>query len=141
MPTGQPWWNRADADVTGQDAVEEAWFSGKRRVWISPADILVYYAVGHQYVFGIAEVIGRPYTRHGASWPLRLPVRLLHTVPDVLDGVYLPNLAMPSGKYYPDAIRQKAYVEIKDLRDYEAIVDALRDRLMQRTAPLVAAAQ
>jgi hypothetical protein len=95
--------------------------------------------VGHQYVFGVAEVVGRPYTRRDASWPLRLPVRLLHTVPDILDGVYLPSLPMPSGRYYPDAIRQKAYVEIKDVRDYETIVDALRDRLMQRTGPTVAA--
>ena len=123
--------NREEAEVTGQDAVEEAWFSGKRRVWISPADLLVYYAVGHQYVFGIAQVIGRPYTRRGASWPLRLPVRLLYTVPDILDGVHLPSLTMPSGKYYPDAIRQKAYVEINDLRDYEVIVETLRGNLMQ----------
>jgi hypothetical protein len=141
MPTGEPWWNRQDAEVTGQDAVEEAWFSGKRRVWISPADILVYYAVGHQYVFGIAEVVGRPYTRRGASWPLRLPVRLLHTVPDILDGVYLPGLPMPSGRYYPDAIRQKAYVEIKDTADYETIVNALQQRLMQPVSGLLASAR
>lgn len=130
MPTGQPWWERADAEVTGRDAVEEAWFSGKRRVWIQPGDILVYYAVGHQYVFGIAEVLGRPYTRREGAWPLRLPVRLLHTVPDILDGIHLPSLQMPSEKYFPDAIRQKAYVEIKDLRDYDLIVRTLTERLL-----------
>lgn len=130
MPVGRPWWLRDDAGVTGESALEEAWFSGKRRVWIAPGDVLVYYAVGHQYVFAIAEVVGRPYTRRdGSAWPLRLPVRLLFTVPDILDGVHLPSLPMPSGKRYQDAIRQKAYVEIKDPRDYGTIVAAIAEHL------------
>jgi hypothetical protein len=131
MPVGKPWWLREDAEVTGESALNEAWFSGKRNVWMQSGDVLVYYAVGHQYVFGIAEALGRTYLRRdGSAWPLRLPVRIHYTVPDILDGVHLPTLALPSGTYFPDTIRQKAYVEIKDPADYDAIVDALRTRLI-----------
>jgi hypothetical protein len=135
MPSGRPWWLREGAGVTGESALSEAWFSGKRNVWIQPGDTLVYYAVGHQYVFGVAEAMGRPYMRRdGSAWPLRLPVRIYYTVPDILDGVHLPSLALPSGTHFPDTIRQKAYVEIKDRADYDAIVDALRARLFSVAA-------